>query len=262
MSLPSAPPLARRRTARPVRASSAILALSLLVAAGISCGDVSEPTVETVTPEDRGRELFFQGAALGRSGNLVSCSVCHADLDRALPGQSGAALARLAERPSYWGGQENDLLRSVNQCLYWFMGRAEPLAVGDPDGDDLFAYLVSIDGADSAAAAQPFTLGEVVWPGPGAAELGEVVYADACQHCHGARSTGEGALIPTSPVLPEETLAAHPDPEYSVEDRRLVFVEKVRHGPFLGYGGTMPPFSTDSLSDADLANLLTYLAVP
>jgi thiosulfate dehydrogenase len=41
-----------------------------------------------------------------------------------------------------------------------------------------------------------------------------------------------------------------------------VFVEKTRHGGFLGYGGTMPPFSLNVLSDEDLADLLTFLRLP
>ena len=42
------------------------------------------------------------------------------------------------------------------------------------------------------------------------------------------------------------------------EDRKA-FIEKIRHGGFLGYGGTMPPFSQAVLSDADLGALLAFL---
>lgn len=212
-----------------------------------------------VTPEERGAERFAD-TSLGRVGNLVACNDCHAT-----PGESetrlatGAPMGGVTGRPSFWGGQEDDLLRSVNQCLYWFMGRSEPLVAGDPEGDDLYAYVASLEGD---VAAQPFTIGNVVWPGTGDAARGEVVYARACATCHGDKDSGEGALIPSAPVLPEETLAAHPDPEYDAEDRRLVFVEKVRHGPFLGYGGTMPPFSVEVLPDAELADLFTYLGIP
>ena len=208
----------------------------------------------------RGAERFAD-PALGREGNLVACADCHAtgaDADPMLP---GAPLGRVTERPSFWGGQEVDLLRSVNQCLFWFMG-GQPLVAGDPEGDDLFAYLESLDGDDALAAAQPFTLGLVVWPGPGDPTRGDVLYRDACQFCHGAKSTGEGALITSSPVLPEDTVVAHPDGEYTAEERRLVFVEKVRHGPFLGYGGSMPPFSIEVLSDIDLADLFSYMEIP
>ena len=38
-----------------------------------------------------------------------------------------------------------------------------------------------------------------------------------------------------------------------------MFVEKVRHGAFLSYTGTMPPFSLEALPDEDLADILSYL---
>lgn len=232
----------------------------LSIALGLGgCSD-GEMSVETITPAQRGAERF-DDATLGREGNPITCVDCHTTA-AVTPLLSGLPLARVAERPSFWGGQENDLLRSVNQCLYWFMGRGEPLVAGDPDGDDLFAYLESLEGDDALATAQPFSIGVVAWPGTGDAARGAKVYDGACRLCHGEKSTGHDALVPSSPWLPEETLAAHPDGEYTGEERRLVFVEKVRHGPFLGYGGTMPPFSTEVLSDADLADLFAYLEIP
>jgi thiosulfate dehydrogenase len=43
--------------------------------------------------------------------------------------------------------------------------------------------------------------------------------------------------------------------------QRLIFIEKIRHGRFLGYGGEMPPFSSELLSDADVADVLEYLSI-
>jgi mono/diheme cytochrome c family protein len=66
-------------------------------------------------------------------------------------------------------------------------------------------------------------------------------------------------------IVPGDPLAEHcrGTPPAGVADLptyvRLVVYQKTRHGSFLGYGGTMPPFSTESLSDADLASLMTYL---
>lgn len=40
---------------------------------------------------------------------------------------------------------------------------------------------------------------------------------------------------------------------------RVTFVEKVRHGGFLGVFGSMPLYSTEAISDADLSALLTFL---
>jgi thiosulfate dehydrogenase len=41
----------------------------------------------------------------------------------------------------------------------------------------------------------------------------------------------------------------------------LVFIEKVRHGGFLGYGGLMPPFSLEAMTDAELGALLSFLGL-
>lgn len=242
---------------------AAIAGCALLSALlGFGCGAEGETVAVERTPEERG-EALLGDTSLGRAGNLVACNDCHAAGGEGAPRLSGAPLDRAVDRPSFWGGQENDLLRSVNQCLYWFMGRSTPLAAGDPQGDDLYAYLSSLPGDDALAAAQPFTLGLLQWPGAGDATRGETVYADACASCHGDKTTGDGALVPSAPKLPDDTLVAHADEKgYTAEQRRIVFVEKVRHGPFIGYGGTMPPFSVEVVSDADLADLLTYMGVP
>jgi len=59
--------------------------------------------------------------------------------------------------------------------------------------------------------------------------------------------------------LPEDTLAEHAG--YSLRSQRLVFIEKIRHGLFLGYGGDMPPFSKEQLSDAEISDVLEALGV-
>ena len=43
---------------------------------------------------------------------------------------------------------------------------------------------------------------------------------------------------------------------------RTVVVEKIRHGSFLGYAGTMPPFSVEALSDADVRDLTMLFRCP
>ncbi len=233
---------------------------ALLVAALAACA--VETRQEVVTPEARGEHLFSD-PTLGREGNLVACVDCH-DVEGALgaSGKPGAPLGGVAARDLHWGGQEDDLLDAVNQCLFWFMGRTEPLPRDDDRGVDLFAYLARLEGDATATAAQPFTLGDVVWPGPGEASRGADVYARSCESCHGALHTGEGKLVGVAPALPDDTIFAHPPDTYAAEELRLVFVEKVRHGPFLGYGGTMPPFSLEVIADAALADLFAYMEVP
>jgi thiosulfate dehydrogenase len=172
-------------------------------------------------------------------------------------------MAGVVNRPSFWGGTEIELLRAVNHCLYYFMLGNEPWTADNPEARAMYAYLESLDGGSTGAQASPFTVvTEVAEPPPGDGERGAAVYDRACLSCHGTIHTGAGRLVERAPVLPEEWLAAHPDGEYTPLERRLVFVEKVRHGGFLGYGGQMPPFSQETLTDQDLGDMLSYLGVP
>jgi thiosulfate dehydrogenase len=177
------------------------------------------------------------------------------------PGFSGAPLGGVTLRTSYWGGQENDLLRSINDCLYYFMFASTPWTGQEEEAIQIYAFLETLED-EGDGSPQGFTIGPVADPPEGDAARGETVYANACASCHGTKSTADQRLLPTAPTLPDETLANHPAPEYTDKDRRLVFVEKIRHGGFFGYGGQMPPLSLEVLSDEDLADLLTYLGVP
>jgi thiosulfate dehydrogenase len=152
-------------------------------------------------------------------------------------------------------------LPSLNHCVTYFM-RREPLDGASREARAIYAYLVSLEGDAQDTAPVPFSVPFAPTdPGPGSAASGEAVYAAACASCHGAVSSGAGALVPEAPVLPGDTLASHPAPEYTPDEQRLVFVQKVRHGPFLGYGGAMPPLSPEVLPDAELAALLAYLGL-
>ena len=90
----------------------------------------------------------------------------------------------------------------------------------------------------------------------GDASRGEAIYGQACVQCHGPLHTGTGRLGSAS-LLPEDTLAEHS--QYGAQELRLTAIEKIRHGLFLDYGGQMPPFSVEALSDAELGDVLAYL---
>ncbi|MFO0550534.1 MAG: c-type cytochrome [Polyangiaceae bacterium] len=235
------------------------------VALALAIGACPDPETEVVdkTAAEHGAELFQDPTLTGVERNTFSCATCHAAHadDAGDTILAGAPLAGATLRPSYWGGKELTLLGAVNDCRYYFMLADTPWAGDETEAEAIYAYLESLeDGGD--ATAQPFTIAPIVNPEAGDATRGAGVYENACASCHGAKSTGAGALADTAPKLPDATLAAHPSPDYSDEDRRLVFVEKTRHGTFFGYGGQMPPFSEELLSDQDLADLLTYLGVP
>ena len=214
-------------------------------------GCSGSPTESHVSAAARGQALFESASDVG-----FSCATCHpgkdADPTLILP---GADLHGATGRTSFWGGQQNDLLRAVNDCRSLFQGIKPPLEPQDPKAQDLYAFLSTLDGAGDAI---PFSVVRSVTDLPaGDAARGDAVYQNACQTCHGEQHTRRGAITELTPTLPDEVLHEHAT--FTADERRVVFVEKVRHGGFLGYVGSMPPFSLEVLPDAELADLLSSL---
>ena len=230
------------------------LSVSVLgVACTLGCGP-DKPLPPTL----QGERLFHSTALSPSRLNVFSCRSCHAPSagEPGAPKLPGAPLAGVTLRPSYWGGQELDLLRAIDACRVHFMGATQPLDPYSVDGEALYSYLVSLKPGD--ARAVPFTIARAIQDVPrGDAVRGRRVYDQTCGHCHGALHDGNGRLNARFPILPEQVLAEHA--EYTPLQQRLVFVEKVRHGGFLGYGGDMPPYSLEVLSDAELSDLLEAL---
>ncbi|HYP99581.1 MAG TPA: c-type cytochrome [Polyangiaceae bacterium] len=225
-----------------------LLSLSLLA---VACG--GEGGVAHESAVQRGERLFntdFSG---------VSCSTCHV-VDEAIPSgrlMPGGSLAGVTGRPSYWGGQEDDLLRALNDCRRSFQNVSAPLAATDPDAVDIYAFLDSLPGTPDPI---PFTVVRSVSDlPPGDETRGQKVFSSACATCHGTLGSGKGRIDDEVPALPDEVLEEHA--QFSEEDRRVIFVEKIRHGGFLGYGGRMPPFSVETLSDEQLSDLLSALGL-
>jgi thiosulfate dehydrogenase len=229
--------------------------------AALLCGCLSSAC--GATPEqsavDQGRQLFESKALSQSRLNDYACVTCH-DTEASTPPskKSGGALAGVTLRSRFWGEQQANLLGSVNACRNYFMGDNQPLTASDPNAHSLYAYLTSLEPGN--ANPIPFTVVSSIEALPrGDAGHGQVLYAQACLYCHGNMHAGLGRLSERVPVLPEDTIASHA--EYSARVQRLVFTEKIRHGLFLGYGGAMPPFSAELLSDTDVSDLLEALGV-
>lgn len=256
---PNRPSGPAHRVRRVDRRTLAALALGSGLAA---C--TAEPTIVVQHGDavDHGRALFRDASIAGTSYNSYACSTCHAG-DEPEGGASlpGGSLAGVTKRPSYWGGHELDLLRAVDACAYYFMLRDEPWSASDPDARALYAYLdaISPEGGRGSEAAAFTVVTTIVDLPAGDPTRGSDVFARACASCHGAVHTGAGRLVARAPALPDDTVDEHPAPEYDAEARRLVFVEKIRHGAFLGYGGQMPPLSREILPDEALGDLLAFL---
>jgi thiosulfate dehydrogenase len=133
-----------------------------------------------------------------------------------------------------------------------------PLRPDDPEAVQLYAFLAELTPPDANPVAFNIVRGVEDLP-RGNADSGKLLYTSACAACHGKMGDGAGALSRRIPVLPGETLAEHAD--FTPRVQRLVFIEKTRHGGFLGYGGAMPPFSLEVLSNQELSDILEALGV-
>ena len=233
-------------------------ALGVLGALGAACSaGVASPVQGTAV--EHGRAVFEDPGASPSTLNRVACATCHVAEPRDEDGRifPGATLAGATRRAAFWAGQEDDLLRAVNTCRTYFMGARDPWTRDDEEARVLYAYLDTLPGE---ARPVPFTVLQAITDlPPGDRARGAEVYSAACGSCHGAAVSGLGRITERAPLLPQQTLEEHS--YLKPTERRLVFVEKVRHGVFLGYSGTMPPFSVEALSDADLGALLAYLGV-
>jgi thiosulfate dehydrogenase len=236
-------------------ARAAQIGLAAITVLAGACGEAREE--EAV---ELGRLIFETNHGSSAGLNAYRCATCHratsdAQDDRILP---GAVLAGAHERPTFWQGQERDLLRAINYCRQYFMSAPEPWTAESEPARALYAYILSL--SPPVKEPVPFTVvADIADLPPGDPALGGEVYRRACRSCHGDAHTAAGRQVPQAPLLPEQTLAAHPD--YTPLNKRLVFVEKARHGVFLGYAGTMPPFSREVLSDQQMAALLAFLGV-
>jgi thiosulfate dehydrogenase len=133
----------------------------------------------------------------------------------------------------------------------------DALGEDDPRGLDLLAFLETLGTEPSDPV--PFTVPRAL-PDPNALPAGDAargadVYLAACQICHGEPHTGAGRLGTLPPVLPDATIAEH------AEFAREIAIAKIRWGGFRGIGGTMPPFSLETLDDQQIADVIAYLGL-
>ncbi|MCS6899531.1 MAG: c-type cytochrome [Myxococcales bacterium] len=229
----------------------------LILAAALLVGCSGDPGEIRRTAAERGAALFSSPSLSRNQFNPFACSTCHATAQHPAAGRRlpGADLDGVTARPHFWGGQEGDLLRSVNHCLRIFMLDSQGLTRDDPRASDLYAFLASLPLVETTPV--PFTVVGVIRDVPvGDATRGGEIYGKACRSCHGTPHDGAGRL-PGASLLPEETIAEHSD--YDPLELRVTVIEKIRHGSFLGYAGRMPPFSVEVLSDGEVGDLLSYL---
>jgi thiosulfate dehydrogenase len=217
------------------------------------------PAPERRTAVEHGRDLFRDPRASTSRTNVFSCATCHRALPTDAPGEilPGADLGGVIERPTYWGGADDELLRAINHCRTVFMGAQKPWSRADEPARAMYAYLDSL--APHFSPSVSFTVVPAVTDLPaGDPAAGADLHRRACRSCHGEIHTGAGRLAKRIPALPDEAVAGAQKAGYSRQHTRVMFIEKARHGAFLGLYGNMPPFSTERVSDAELAGLVVH----
>jgi thiosulfate dehydrogenase len=228
--------------------------LMVAVALGVACGPVPA--------KDAGAQLFEDARLSASDANAFACATCHA-IDE--PGERiypGLSLKDAAARARFWGGASTSLLDATNACVTFFM-RGQPLAKDEPKSRALYELLVSKASQRPLASgpALPLTIVEnVTTVARGDPARGAAVWDAACRACHGAPHTGDGRLTELASIVPEASVAFAEElaGQFPVD---LIVIEKVRHGPFFGVGGTMPPFPVEQLSDEDLGALIAFLGL-
>lgn len=243
-----------------------MLAAALIASA---CGD------DVLPASTLGARLLADSSLSTSPLNSFACSDCHLVLPGPVtaggPIMPGANLFDVAHRPSWWGGTKLRLLDAMNYCLDEFMAGAE-LDAGDDRARAIYEYFVALS-PDDPSPAVPLTVVKSVTAlselAAGAdATRGADLWSRGCRGCHGEPHTGEGRLGSQTTIVPEETLTGPvcvpttgPPPSDVKLCARAVVVEKIRHGKFFNIGGLMPPYSVEVLSDAEIADMLSYLGL-
>lgn len=215
------------------------------------------PAADGATDGDGG-DAQGDGAAVYLSrvadGNTFTCATCHALTEPADDGmrRAGHPIGDAAARSTYKNGQVRELREAVSSCLTEWMN-AEPWAEDDARWIDLLEFL-----EDMAPASEVEDLRfEIVAPPPvsvlasGDAEAGRAVFNASCSLCHGTDGGGSDLAPPVS--------GFGLDPEYIA--RRVRTSGRADSGVYDGLtGGVMPFWSAERLSDAELADITTWLA--
>ncbi|MHB8417749.1 MAG: YceI family protein [Myxococcales bacterium] len=201
------------------------------------------------TPEGQGERLLHD-PALGGSGNVMTCGSCHGTGDETATGIVGRdgtvrpvrTIFDAARRPQLWQGLARDAADASAFCIRLFMLNPEGLT--REHESQLRAYLDK-DSPDDTAPPTDFAALALTRstgltnPLQGDRKRGAKLLERYCQSCHAAGS----ARPPLTPGLYEA--------DYLV--RRVRWLPgKDDH--------QMPPFTLDRLPDAELRDIVTYLA--
>jgi len=234
-------------------ATAAMLAVLGIAASACS----SEPTSatapggsSTVAPLGGGKAVYESRV---ENANTFTCGTCHALSEPASDGlrRPGHPIGDATRRPSYKNGQVPRMLDAVNSCLTEWMN-AEPWTESDPRYGALVAWLDTQAG--SSAEAPPIAIQRVDPPASlsgGDAERGLATFNGSCAVCHGANAEGTQQAPKVRGLGLEAGYVATRVRTSGRSDSKVY--------PGLT-GGVMPFWGADRLSDAELVDIVAFLA--
>ncbi|MCA9662445.1 MAG: DM13 domain-containing protein [Myxococcales bacterium] len=239
---PQSAPTTRSRLHLGTQRAACALVLACACAGGTSGDDAG------AHPE--GQALYAEPIA---DGNSFTCATCHALSEPASDGlrRPGHAIGDATRRPSWKNGQLGDMRDAVNSCLVEWMN-AEPWTADDPRYQQLFDYLDAQAPAGDAQALS-FTIAQPPADLTGGdADAGKALFNASCSVCHGVDGTGTTQAPPVS--------GQGQPPDYVA--RRVRTSGRADSSVYNGLtGGVMPFWAADRLSDAELRDLVAYLAL-
>ena len=182
----------------------------------------------------RGKKIFQDS---GTRSNGLACLTCHTTPERGLDNilRPGHSMINVLGRPSYWGGLQDTFEDATSFCAKKYM---QVEALSETDMADLRSYAETLGDETTLSlklAKRSRRTVSAVTKLQGDIRRGKQISARACQSCH--EKKGPGPLL-------EETLSPG----------QIIVV-------ILSTGGKiMPFFSTDRLSDQDVADVAVYVA--
>jgi mono/diheme cytochrome c family protein len=200
--------------------------------------------------------VMLQGEQIYRSpisaASAFACASCHALDEPAEDGFRRAAhrLGDATKRPSYHNSRFTMLLDAVNVCLVEWMA-AEPWAETDARWIELHRFL----DARAPDGVAPLVTTQIVTPPAvltgGDSIRGRALFNGACALCHGI--DGAGGQI--GPMIVGTGLDA------AYVARRVRTSGPARSAVYVGLtGGVMPFWGADRLSDAELLDIIAFVA--
>ena len=213
----------------------------------------SSVALETSDGLSIGKSIYLEPL---ESGNSFACATCHALSEPASDGliRPGHPIADAPLRTSFKNGKLDTFLAATNSCLSEWMTVPKPWSESSPEFQALEEFLVNSSGDEPVSMIEY----QVVAPPQRSALLagdptaGRTLFNQSCSVCHG--TDGEGSI--RAPKVTNFAL----DIELVAERIRLSGARE--SGIYDGLtGGRMPFWSAERLSDPQVADLATYLAM-